>query len=344
MPETEPAAAERYSRQTILPEFGIEGQRRLAAADVIVIGCGALGGHLSTAMVQAGVGRVTVVDRDVVELNNLQRQVLFTEADAAEGLPKAEAAAARLRQINSAITIEGVVADVTPRTIESLIQGKSLVLDGTDNFETRFLINDACIKHGIPWVYGGAIGAMGMTMPILPGRGPCLRCILPEPPPPGSQPTCDTYGILNTAPAIVAALQASTAFKLLLGKDSRAPALISFDVWEERWERLEIPRDPDCPACVRRELSFLSAERLSRSTTLCGRQAVQITPPIPLKLDLEALARRLGPRFRPRYNGFILQLFADDLELLVFPDGRTLVKGTTDESTARKVHARYIGT
>ena len=333
----------RYSRQELLAEIGPEGQQTLLTANVLVVGCGALGTHLASLMVRAGVG-VRIVDRDLLEASNLPRQILFDDEDVAGGLPKALAAARKLRKIHPHVTVEERVVDLTPRNVEELIDGMDLVLDGTDNLETRYVINDACVKHGLPWVYGGAIGTSGMTMNILPGDGPCLRCVFPEPPPPGTLPTCDTVGVLNTTPAIVAALQATEAFKILLGVPEVTRELLSVELWDRTVRPMTIQRNPDCPTCGQRLFEFLEVGEVAWVSSLCGRNSVQITPAHPVEMDFGAMRGRLEAVGTVEDKGFLLQLIVDDHTLLIFPDGAVIVQGTTDESLARTLYARYIGT
>jgi molybdopterin-synthase adenylyltransferase len=334
--------SDRYRRQTLLPEIGPEGARRLASASAVVIGCGALGTASAEILARAGVGQLRIVDRDFVERSNLQRQILFDETDADTRLPKAVAAMRKLGAVNRDIRIAGEVADVTPRNIERLIAGADVVLDGTDNAETRFLINDVCIKHAVPWVYGGAVGTEGLVTPIVKD-GPCLRCFLPDPPPPGALPTCDTQGVLAAAPLTVAALQATEAIKILIGDESGAGRLTSLDVWRREQRTVTIKKSPVCPACARGELSFLNADSTASSTRLCGRNAVQITPPEGAPpLDLEQLRRRLEATVETHYNGLMLILISNPFEIVIFQDGRSMVKGTTDASVARTLLARYL--
>lgn len=336
------AENDRYSRQERLPEVGESGQRRLGEGSALVLGCGALGSVSASALARAGVGRIRVVDRDVLELSNLQRQILYDEDDLEAGLPKAEAAARRLRRINSGIEIEARVADVTPRNVEEMLEGISVVLDGTDNLETRYLLNDACLKRGTPWIYAGVVRTSGVLMSILPGRGPCLRCVFPSPPPPGSLPTCDTAGVLGTAPMVVGSLQATEAIKLLLGVEPLA-GILTIGLWDGSHRRVALPRDPGCPACGEGRHDFLESRETSWVTSLCGRNSIQITPPREARLDLEELARRLGPLGRTTPCGLVLRFEVEGLEMLIFPDGRVVVQGTADEAVARDLHARYIG-
>ncbi|MFH2010424.1 MAG: ThiF family adenylyltransferase [bacterium] len=333
----------RYSRQTILPEFGEDGQERLARSTVLVVGCGALGSVLADTLTRGGVGHLVILDRDVLELSNLQRQSLFNEQDVTDGLPKAEAAARTLARVNADIRIEGRVTDLTPRNAEALIRDVDLVLDGTDNFEARYLINDVCCKLGKPWVYGGVIGTTGMTMSVVPGSGPCLRCVFPEPPAPGTAPTCDTAGVLNTVPAIIASLQATAAYRILLGHPPESGRLLSLDAWTRRWHELTAPASESCPACVHGRYEFLDAGQTSWTTAFCGRNAVQVSPASELELDLAALKERLDPVATATFNGLVLSLTVEGHELVVFPDGRALIKDTQDESRARALYARYVG-
>ena len=345
-PETDPPA-ERYVRQSIFAPIGPEGQRRLGATRVLLVGCGALGSAVADLLVRAGIGRLIVVDRDYVELSNLQRQTLFDEADVADHLPKAAAAAARLRRINGDVRIEPVVTDVNPTNVERLANDADLIVDGTDNFETRYLINDVAVKRGIPWVYGGVIGGYGMTMTIRPGQTPCLRCVFPEPPPAGTAPTCDTAGVLGPAVGLVAALQTAEALKLAVGDvEALNHDLLAIDVWRLSFDRIPLsePR-PDCPTCGQHDFAFLDAMAPSRTTVLCGQDAVQVRIHPPVALDLGALADRLGAVGEVRSNRFLLRFNerAGKHELTIFPDGRAIVKGTTDPAEARALYARYVG-
>jgi adenylyltransferase/sulfurtransferase len=282
------------------------------------------------------------VDRDIVEINNLQRQVLFDENDVAEGLPKAAAAAQKLRQVNSKVDVDARVEDVTPRNVESLMADVALVLDGTDNFESRYVINDACVKHGKPWVYGGVIGMTGMTMTICPGSGPCLRCLFPHAPAAGSVPTCETAGILNTVPAVIASIQTTEALRLMCGEPATSQ-MIYIDMWKQSFKQMSVSRDQDCPTCGLRRFEYLSTGETSWTTTLCGRNAVQITPASDAELDLERLYADLETSGAASLNGFVLRFVVGDYEMLVFPDGRAMIHGTDDEKLARSLYARYLG-
>ncbi len=335
--------SDRYSRQALMPQVGPDGQRLLGSSSALVLGCGALGCVSAELLVRAGVGTVVLTDRDFVERSNLQRQLLYSEADADQRLPKAEAARRRLVSVNRDITIEAQVVDVTARNVGDLVAAADVVVDGTDNVETRYLLNDACVQQGVPWIYGGAVGVEGLAMAVLPGQGPCLRCAFPEPPAAGSLPTCDTAGVLGSAPAMVAALQASLALQLLLGERGQVGRMISMNVWKARFSALPLPRSADCPCCVQRGFVFLRRQRTAWATSLCGRNAVQITPPEPTPMPLESLARSLQPVGEVRFNGLLLTLSVEGCELVAFPDGRVVVRGTTDQAVARGLVARYLG-
>jgi adenylyltransferase/sulfurtransferase len=338
---------DRYVRQMRYPPIGEEGQRRLGASRALVVGCGALGTVLANTLVRSGVGRVRIVDRDFVELTNLQRQVLFDEDDVAAALPKAVAAARKLARINSQVEVEPIVADVNHANILGLCEGVDVILDGTDNFEARFLVNDAAVKLGIPWVYGGCLGDEGTTITILPKETPCLRCVMAEPPPPGATPTCDTAGVLAPIVNVVASLQANEALKILSGNRqavNRRWTLL--ELWDNAIRQVEIGglRDAsDCPTCRRGEFPWLAGERASHTAVLCGRNAVQLSFPGRERLDLDELARKLAPVGRVSRNPFLLRLAVDDFVLTVFPDGRAIVGGTDDVAAARNLYARYVG-
>lgn len=332
---------ERYSRQILFPGIGEAGQEAIVRSHAAIAGCGALGSFHAAALARAGVGKLTIVDRDYIEPSNLQRQWLFEESDAAEALPKAIAAERRLRRINSAVSIEGIVADLTAANIERLFGGADVILDGTDNFDTRYLINDFAVSRGIPWIYGAAIGSYGLTMPVLPGTTPCLRCIYPNPPS-GAQPTCETSGILNVVISAVASLQVADAMKLLSGHREEVRARIAtIDVWQSNLRQIDAPeRDPECPCCARREFPFLE-ERELPPVSLCGRNAVQIRGR-ERAMDLDELRARLEPLGDVRVNEFALRFTVNEFEMTIFPDGRAIVKGTDDPALARSFYARYV--
>lgn len=332
----------RYSRQTRFAPVGEEGQRRISKARVAVVGLGALGSVQADLLARAGVGTLRILDRDFVETGNLQRQTLYDEADAADALPKAVAAARRLERVNSSIRFEPVVADLTPANCEELLDGMDLILDGTDNFETRYLLNDFAVQEGIPWIYGAAVASYGIKFAIHPGRTACFRCVYPESPR-GAQPTCETEGVLGPVTAVIGALQAGDALKILaLGAEAVTSRLTTLDVWTGEIRQIAAPaRDPDCPCCIRHEFPHLEG-RHRAPISLCGRNAVQIherSRPV----DLADLAQRLGTLAKVRVNEFALRAILESYELTVFPDGRAIVKGTTDTGVARSVYARYVG-
>lgn len=339
----------RYSRQILFQPIGEAGQAKIAAARVTLIGCGALGTVLADTLARAGIGFLRIVDRDFVEWNNLQRQVLFDEADAAEGLPKAVAAAAKLHRINSAMTTEPIVADAHGGNIQVFVDGADLILDGTDNFETRFLINDVSVKCRVPWVYGACVGSTGMVMPILPGRTPCLRCVWPEPPPPGMSPTCDTAGVLASVVHVVAGVQAAEALKILVGRwEPPSRKLTHFDVWTGRYEQFDLSganEAGDCPCCGVGRFDYLTQQRGGRAAALCGRNAVQVSASPGEIVDLEATAQRLAPLAKspPTINRYLLRVRIDRYEITLFRDGRAIVKGVSSPAEARTLYAKYVG-
>ncbi|MGQ9625668.1 MAG: ThiF family adenylyltransferase [Anaerolineae bacterium] len=333
----------RYSRQIILAEFGEEKQRKLLSSYAVLVGCGALGSVIANNVVRAGLGKLRIIDRDYIELNNLHRQVLFDEKDIAENLPKAVAAARKLKAINSEVEVEAVVADFNPDNAEKLLSGADLVLDGTDNFEARYLINDVCLKRGLPWIYSGVIASYGMTMNILPGKTPCLRCFIAEMPPPGTVPTCDTAGVLGAIVGTIGSLASVEAIKLLTGWGQPNPGLIAVDLFDPSFEVLKVERREDCPACAEGHYEFLEAGTPTRAASLCGREAVQITISKAAPLSLPKLASRLEKIGRVSFNEFLLRFQVDDYELTIFPDARAIIKGTNDETLARTLYAKYVG-
>ncbi len=332
----------RYAKQILFHGIGQGGQDRIAESRVTVIGLGALGTVIASNLCRAGVGHLRIVDRDFVELSNLQRQILFDEEDAGRRMPKAPAAAKKLRAINSEVEVDPLIADVSGENVEEIVAGSTLVLDGTDNLETRFLINDACVKHDVPWIYGAALGATGNVMTVVPGETPCLRCLMEEAPAPGTMPSCDTEGVLGALTGVVASVECAEALKLLVGR--RPPsALLCIDVWERDFYDITVERREDCPACGRGEYAYLSGARTSWTTALCGRDAVQIVPPTEQEISLKELERRLARIGSVSYNGFLLSFETDDRELVIFPTGRAIIRGTTDETEARSLYTRYVG-
>ncbi len=340
---------DRHSRQVRLPQIGEQGQRRLAASRVLVVGCGALGSHAASLLVRAGVGTVDLVDRDLVETSNLQRQVLYTDADARQREPKATAAAAHLRAVDPGVCVRPHLVDLHAGNVLSLVDGIDLVVDGTDNLETRYLLNDVCVQRGLPWVYGGVIGTHGICMAVVPGVGPCLRCLFPDPAPPGSLDTCDTAGVLNTAPAVIAALQVTAAQRLLVGATDGVGAVVHLDLWDLSWHRLTVAREPDCPCCGQCRFDFLdgdlgsATDSLDGRERLCGRDAIQIRPAADTLVDLDDLGRRLAEVTAVVRSAPVLEVRDDDLTLVLFPDGRAVVEGTTDAAVARALYARLVG-
>ena len=338
---------DRYSRQMRVPGIGKAGQDKLLASRVTLAGCGALGTVLANGLVRAGVGCVRVVDRDFIEPSNLQRQVLFDEDDIRQELPKAEAAVRKLRQINSQVTVEAVVADIDRTNIEDLCRDADLILDGTDNFEIRYLINDVAVKHQKPWVYGGAVGTHGSTMTILPGETPCLRCVFEASPGPGEVGTCETAGVLAPAVAIVASYQTAEAIKILTGhRDRINRELVYLDCWENSFRKVKIAPllgKVDCPCCQRRQFEWLEGQHGAQTTSLCGRNAVQVSHRSGGKLDLAALAKQLEVSGPVSFNKFLLKFQVDEYEFTVFPDGRAIIKGTSDVDRAKTLYAKYIG-
>jgi molybdopterin/thiamine biosynthesis adenylyltransferase len=335
-----PRDGERYSRQILFRGIGKAGQQRLLDARVVVVGCGALGSFQAGALARAGVGRLRIIDRDYVELSNLQRQWLFDQCDVEQGLPKSVAAARRLAAINSDIRIEPVVADLVPGNANDLLGESDLILDGTDNFETRYLINDYAVSSARPWVYGAAVGSYGICMAVIPGKTACLRCVYPDPPP-GAQPTCETAGVLGSITALIASLQVSEAIKILCGGEP-SRKITTVDVWTGDIRQIAEPGpEPLCPACGLLQFPYLNGERRA-PVSLCGRDAVQIHER-ERPLDLRDLAERLAPLGLVRANEFALRFETPPYLLTIFPDGRAIVKGTTDVGVARSLYARYIG-
>lgn len=333
---------DRYSRQILFGGIGETGQRRLLSARVAIVGCGATGSALASLLARAGVGSLRIIDRDYVEASNLQRQTLFDESDAEQSLPKAVAAARRIAGFNSQIVVDPHVADLTPENVEGLLDGVQLILDGTDNFETRYLLNDYAVQSGSAWIYAAAVGSYGVTLNVLPGKTACLACVFPDSPR-GMVETCETSGILNSAVNVVASIAATEAMKILVGADHRVRrTLLSWDVWSN--ERAEIAAEAPrqgCRACGKRDFVHLAGEGRPH-ITLCGRNSVQIHErrrPI----DFGELQERLRPHGTVRHNDFVLKFWHEPYEMTLFPDGRAIIKGTTDTGVARSLYARYVG-
>ncbi|MBT3363848.1 MAG: thiazole biosynthesis adenylyltransferase ThiF [Chloroflexi bacterium] len=333
---------DRYSRQTIFPGISKQGQQKLADSFVVVAGCGALGTVSASALVRAGVGRVKIIDRDFIEIHNLQRQLLFNEEDVENQIPKAVAAQRHLSKINSDVKIEGVVSDINYSTVESLVEGADLIIDGSDNFETRLLINDVSLKHKIPWIYGGAVASGGMTMNIIPGTTPCFRCRLPKLPEQGVALTCDTAGVIGPATMTIGALQSAEALKILTESAKLNLGVIMVDVWEDTFLKFKSKHRADCPTC-NGTYDFLEARHGTVTTVLCGQNSVQILNPKRKKISFAQLKKKLNPLGTVSSNEFMLNFEVDNQKLVVFPDGRAIVKNTSDESLARGLYAKYIG-
>jgi len=336
----------RYSRQIALPEIGVAGQAKIAAARVLVLGCGALGSIQAELLARAGVGHIRIVDRDIPEWSNLPRQFLYDENDVRERIPKAVACAYKLRAINTQIEIEEHVKDVTPANIEGFLQGVDVVLDGVDNFETRYLINDACVKANIPWVYAGVQGTRVLAMPVIPTYGACLQCVFPEAPVSGSVPTCEISGVINTVPALAATLQVSQVLRILIdGSASVAQnaKLMMIDPWCSVVQAMSITKNPECPCCHDHKFSFLDSKIFSRQALLCGRKSVQVTPAEPSDWDLGTLAGRLHELGKVTMRKEVLEFEVEGYRLMIFKDGRTVVHGTPDFAKARSLVSKYIG-
>ncbi len=336
---------DRYSRQILFNRIGKNGQEKLRSSRVLLVGCGALGASHAEILARAGIGFLRIVDRDFVEFSNLQRQTLFSENDARNRLPKAIAAKNRIAEINSEIEIEAIVADVNNSNIETFVRDVDLVLDGTDNFQIRYLINDACVKNNKTWIYGAAVSSYGTTMTIIPTETPCLRCIFEEMPSPGSAPTCDTAGVIQPIITSISAIQTTEALKILTGNfDALHKSLIQIDVWQNDWRKIKLAKpNVDCETCGKRNFEFLKADNADFFTVLCGRDAVQIRPPNASEIDLHKLAEKLNNTGEIKLNEYLLRLKVDGYELTIFKDARAIIRGTDDISVARSVYAKYIG-
>lgn len=338
----------RYARQMRFAPIGESGQVKLGEARAAVVGMGALGCVIAQHLVRSGVGYVRVIDRDVVEWSNLQRQMLYTEQDASDLMPKAAAAAKRLSAMNSSVTISPVMADLTSSNAEELLEGVDLIIDGSDNFTVRYLINDYSVKHGIPWIYGGAVGASGMTMTIIPGLSPCYRCLFPSPPPPGTTDTCETAGVLSPIIDVIASVQSAEALKILAGiPESVHRTLFQVDLWNHSWFPMDLSeaRRHDCPACGQNQFDYLdqvSSETLA--VALCGRQSVHLTPGLSSTIDLDETADSLSRVGHVEKNTFLLKLqLHEDMTFVLFRDGRAIIQGTEDLTKARSIYAELLG-
>lgn len=335
-------ARNRYSRQVAFPAIGDVGQGKLCRSRVVIIGCGALGCNIANLLVRAGVGKISIIDRDFVEYHNLQRQALFDEDDIKRQLPKAVAARQHLRRINSLVEVEGIVADVNFSNAERFCSGADLIMDGLDNLETRYLINDVSAKLLIPYIYGGAISSHGMTMTIIPGKSPCLRCVFPDLPPPMTMPTCETDGVLGTLTATISAIQATEAIKVLIGSGEINRDLFTLDIWDMTFERVPVARNPNCPACNGR-YDFLEKKVDLIKSSLCGQnRAIQVMDTKLGKIDIAKIAKKLKDVHNLICNEHMLRFEADGLKITVFPDGRAIIGNILDESLAEKVYVKYV--
>jgi len=336
---------ERYSRQVLFNGIGPDGQEKLRNSQILIVGCGALGASHAEMLARAGVGKLRIVDRDVVEYTNLQRQTLFTEDDAYYRVPKAVAAKTRIAEVNSDVEVEAVVADVNNSNVESYLDGCDVVLDGTDNFQVRYLINDACVKHSRTWIYGAAVSGYGTTMTIIPSQTPCLRCIFEEMPDAGSSPTCDTAGVIMPIISSISSIQVTEAIKLLVGKNEELHgSLIQIDVWANDWRKIKLSGPlAECPTCGKGKFEFLDAESAEFAAVLCGRNAVQVAPSRPVELDLDELSSKLCMIAVVNQNEYLMRFSPDDHEITIFRDGRAIISGTEDISLARSLYAKYVG-
>jgi len=339
---------EKYSRQILFEGIGEVGQEKILTGSAVLVGCGALGTALAGLLVRAGIGRLRIIDRDFVEKSNLQRQTLFNEADAREALPKAIAAERRLREINSGVQLEAIVADLTPKNASEVLGEFPLIVDGTDNFETRLLVNDVAISRGVPWIYAAAVGSYGVTMTVRPNETACLACLVETGEAnemrAGNDATCDTIGVLGSAAGVVASIEAAEALKILAGKpEALHGRLVSCDVWTGKFHSIRVPRNPDCRACRRREFSYLAGD-VQPHITMCGRDSVQIHER-KRRLDLGELGQRLAAisATEVHNNEFLLRCRIAPYEMTVFADGRAIIKGTKDPAVARSLYARYLG-
>ena len=332
---------DRYSRQIILKIIGKKGQERLTKSRVMIIGCGALGTTIANNIVRSGVGFIRIVDRDIVELNNLQRQILFDENDI--GNPKAIAAAEKLEKINSDVVIEPVVDDVNHTNIEKIMKNVDVVIDGTDNMFIRFLINDTCVKHIIPWIYCGVVETYGMTMNILPSQTPCLRCLIQNIPDGGILPTCDTVGVINTIPSIMGSIESTEALKILLGKKDINNDLIIYDVWRHSFEKVEIKKNPDCECCGKHNYEFLNGAFKEDIVSICEKGAIQIIPVKPIKISFDELEKKLRSIGKVENRKVILRFKIKNYELNIFQNGGAIILGTNDKKIAKSIYTKYVG-
>lgn len=337
--------SERYSNQVLFQGISQEGQKRIMRGSVSIVGCGALGSVSAMTLARAGVGNIRIIDRDFVEFRNLHRQILFDEKDAERFMPKAMAAQEHLRAINSDIHVEGIVCDLNDSNIEELLSGMSVIVDGTDNFETRFLLNEFSVKSGIPWIYGGCVGSYGLTFNIIPGEGPCLQCVFEGHLSPGIMETCDTAGVLPSVANIIASLQSTEALKILSGKTEELNKfLLKVDVWKGVFHAIIMEKEKnDCEVCERRNFKLLKGSGMTRTAVLCGRDSVQVYGSQCDVMNLSELRKKLEKIGRVVYNEYLLKFQVEGYNIIIFPDGRAIIEGTDDPSRAKSIYARYIG-
>ncbi len=335
---------DRYSRQILFSAIGEAGQKKIRASKVVLVGCGALGTVSSEMLTRAGIGRLTLIDRDFVEESNLQRQSLFTEKDAQRGLPKAAVAERELRAINSDVEVEGVIEDVTWQNIDRLCRDSDLIVDGTDNFETRFLMNDFAVKEEVPWIYGACVGSYGVAFAFQPNLSACLQCLFEQPTDVGTTETCDTAGILAPIVHAVAAFQVAQGLKILVG-ESPLQEILQIDVWTGTWQTItaQKARSQQCRCCGESQFHFLEGQENRRLTRLCGRNSVQISPPRPTRSNLQQISKRLDKSAQIDLNEYLLRIRVDGYEIALFADGRSIIRGTDDFTEARALYAKYIG-
>ena len=336
---------QRYSRQVLFSGIGEEGQARIINSRVAVVGCGALGALQSSLLARAGVGTLRIIDRDFVEESNLQRQILFDEQDVRDMLPKAAAAEKKLRAVNSLVNVEGIVDEVNASTVDRLLGDFDLIMDASDNFDVRFLINEYAVKNNIPWIYGACVGSYGLTFPVMPGESACLRCVFDSAPPPGVSPSCDTAGVIGPIVGAIVSIQVAEAMKFLSGARGLVRRKITtIDMWENRYDAIDMPRPfADCPCCGRREYPYMDGSLGAEAAALCGRNSVQIRPKCQTKIDFDDLAARLVPLGAVERNRFLLRADIDGYRITVFSDGRAIIQGTYDVTIAKSMYARYIG-
>ena len=343
--ENKTPVPQRYSRQVLFNGIGEEGQARIIKSRVAVVGCGALGALQASFLARAGVGTLRIIDRDFVEESNLQRQILFDEQDVREMLPKAAAAEKKLRGINSLVNVEGIVDEVNASTVDRLLGGFDLIMDASDNFDVRFLVNEYAVKNNVPWIYGACVGSYGLTFPIIPGESACLRCVFESAPPPGVSPSCDTAGVIGPIVGAIVSIQVAEAMKILSGARGRVRKKITtIDMWENRYDSIDLPQPfADCACCGRHEYPYMDGSLGAEAAALCGRNSVQIRPKSQTKIDFDDLAARLAPLGAVEQNRFLLRADIDGYQITIFSDGRAIIQGTYDAAIAKSLYSRYVG-